>query len=113
MISPDLNCAKCEELRDRPICTVRKCSAAHLMNPGFTPWLFAFRMLDSETLSKNGLGRKLLEEHDWDDLRSMSIFHQMGVAQAIALNEVRENKAKQARNEASIKAGATRGGKMR
>lgn len=95
------------------MCAVRRCHAAHLMNPGFTPWLFAFQMLESETLSKNGLGRKLLEEHDWDDLRSLSIFHQMGVAQRIALNELRESKAQEGRNKAAIRAGATRSGGRR
>lgn len=72
---------------------------AHLMNPGFEPWLLMFRLLRSDVLSKNGLNAKTLEENDWTDLASQLIFAQMDVVYQNAVNAQREEEMAKARQK--------------
>lgn len=109
MIEPDLNCEKCKALHEVPACAVRRCHAAHLMNPGFPPWLLMFRLLKSELLSSNGLNARTLDDNEWSDLASQLIFAQMETAHAIAVNEKRESEAEKQRQKQEHTRQARRG----
>lgn len=70
-----------------PDCWFRRCEAAHLMNPGFWPWLQMFALLRGELLAKHGIGRYALEEAEWLDFQSMLIFEAMNTALEQALQD--------------------------
>ena len=73
------------------------------MNPGFEPWLEAFRLLRSETVKD--LGVKHLERNGWDDVDSLMIFDAMGNVRANAIAEKRENERIRRENAKAIKSG--------
>lgn len=63
----------------KPLCRVRHCSAARLMNPGFEAWLYVFHMVRDELMVGTGMAQKILEDIGWTDHDSLSLLHRMHV----------------------------------
>lgn len=95
---PQDNCGTCYARRkesggqSEPACWQRLCSVAHMMNPGFEPWLIVFAVLSDEMIANNGLGRDALLDlgHGWTDFETLLVLKRMHHVWAQAQAEKRE-----------------------
>lgn len=88
-----------------PACYVRKCPVAHLQNPAFEPWLFAYRLLRSGVTGPTGLAMHALVRARWDDDFTLAILTGMQAAADDVVKDWQEQERKKTTNKAAAKRG--------